>query len=212
MATAPTAIWYPTEGEMVDANVYTPLAFEKDLPCDPNGAPIQLLPTEENSIVAVVDMARRLSRDTSLRIGVAMPLKTREWFSAHPERINDAQEIYSLAHPEVGRGRKDVGGEIWIVVTTQDLIPAGAHFAFAQHYFPEQISVVSNARLKMRTDNVLIRSWEEDRTEKLLLRTIALQYYKTPRSSDPASLTYSPLLSADQLDPMPSTLNPPPRR
>ena len=47
------------------------------------------------------------------------------------------------------------------------------------------------------------------RLRKMLLRTIALQYYELQRSTDIGDVTYSPLMSVGDLDEMGLTLKKP---
>lgn len=92
---------------------------------------------------------------------------------------------------------------IFIALTRDDLNgeDGGTRFAFATHFPPERLSVVSMARLsdsffgKMDAPGVT-----RLRLYKMVKKAIGLQYYGYARSTDLNSVMYSPIMSLDDLD------------
>jgi predicted Zn-dependent protease len=177
----------------------------------PQNDDIVIVPTEEVSGSEITKIAEVVANDTKLRIKVVLPLGTRDW-KPYPDRKQyDPDALKTLALPVIERLKKDYGGKVYIVLTGRDLGPAdkSLNYVFNMHYFAEKISVVSVVRMlfdeqgKQAAPEVI-----DTRLRKILLRTIALQYFELQRSANIEEVTYSPLMSVPDLDKMGLTLKP----
>jgi predicted Zn-dependent protease len=177
----------------------------------PQNYDIVIVPTEEVSGSEITKIAEVVANDTKLRIKVVLPLGTRDW-KPYPDRKQyDPGALKTLALPAIERLKKDYGGKVYIVLTGRDLGPAdkSLNYVFNMHYFAEKISVVSVVRMlfdeqgKQATPEVIVT-----RLRKILLRTIALQYFELQRSTNIEEVTYSPLMSVRDLDKMGLTIKP----
>jgi predicted Zn-dependent protease len=176
----------------------------------PTNYDVVLVPTEDFPPFEATKVASTVARDTGLQIKVVLPLGTRDW-KPYPDRPQyDPDALRNLALPAIERLKPNYGGKVYVILTSRDIAPAdkSLNFVFTQHDHSQKVSVVSAARMlfdqqgKQATINVI-----QTRLRKMLLRTIALQYYGLQRSTDIADVTYSPLMSVGDLDQMGLKLN-----
>ncbi len=91
----------------------------------------------------------------------------------------------------------------FIVLTKDDLNSkdAGTRFVFARHFHDDRLSIVSSARLHESFFGNLEQAGLTDlRLYKMVKKTIGLQFYGYPRSTDLKSVMYSPVMSLQDLD------------
>ncbi len=92
---------------------------------------------------------------------------------------------------------------IFVVLTRDDLNTeiGGTRFAFAMHFPPQRLSIVSMARLSDafsgKKDNPAVTKL---RLYKMVKKAMGTQYYGYPRSTDLKSVMYSPVMSLVDLD------------
>ena len=170
---------------------------------------IVLVPTEEFPRTEATKLATTVAKDTTLQIKVVLPLGTRDW-KPYPDRPQyDPDALKNLALPAIERLKTNYGGKVYVILTSRDIGPPdkSLNFVFARHDRAQKISVVSAARMhfdqqgKQAAPDVI-----QTRLRKMLLRTIAFQYYELQRSTDIGDVTYSPLMSVGDLDQMGLTL------
>jgi len=92
---------------------------------------------------------------------------------------------------------------IIVALTLDDLNgeDGGTRFAFAMHFPPERLSVVSMARLSDKFfGKIDVPSITKLRLYKMVKKAIGLQYYGYARSTDLKSVLYSPVMNLDDLD------------
>ncbi|MGH8648993.1 MAG: hypothetical protein ACREUP_06765 [Burkholderiales bacterium] len=175
----------------------------------PTNYDVVLVPTEEFPPSKATKVATTVANDTGLQIKVVLPLGTRDW-KPYPDRPQyDPDALKKLALPAIERLKTNYGGKVYVILTSRDIGPPdkSLNFVFIRHDHAQKISVVSAARMlfdqqgKQATPDVI-----QTRLRKMLLRTIALQYYELQRSTDIADVTYSPLMSVGDLDQMGLTL------
>jgi predicted Zn-dependent protease len=148
---------------------------------------------------------------TGLHLKVMLPLGTRDWtpFADRPHQY-DPDALMTLALPVIERLKPTYGGKVPIILTGRDIGPAdkSLNFSFAQHNHLQKMSVISAARmLYSNTGSQAGVEVIRGRLRKMILRTIALQYYELPRSANISEVTYSPVMSVTDLDQMGSQLN-----
>lgn len=172
---------------------------------------VVLLPTEDFPAGVASLLAGTVAADTGLRVKAVLPLGTREW-TPYPDRPQyDPVRLIELAMPAVERLRQSYGGTVYVVLTSRDFGPAdkSLNFLFTQHEHTRKISVVSVARMvsdeqgKLAPEEVI-----RNRLRKMILRAIAIQFYGLQRSSDIHDVTYSPIMSLNDLDQMGTTMKP----
>jgi hypothetical protein len=166
---------------------------------------VVIIPTEEFPPTEAVKLATTVANDTGLLIKVVLPLGTRDWkpFPDRPQYDPDA--LKTLALPVIERLKPNYGGKLYVILTGRDIGPPdkSLNFLFVQHDYAQKISVLSAARMlsdqqgKQAPLEVI-----QTRLRKILLRTIALQYYELQRSTDINDVTYSPLMGVPDLDQM----------
>ncbi|EEF60900.1 hypothetical protein [Pedosphaera parvula] len=170
---------------------------------------VVLLPTPEFPLTEARKVATTVANDTGLHVLTALPLGTRDW-KPYPDRPQyDPEELKTLALPVIERLKTNYGGKVYVILTSRDIGPSdkSLNFVFTQHFLAQKISVVSAAQMLFDQQghqaplNII-----ENRLRKMLLRTIALQYYELQGSSDIRDVTYSPLMSVSDLDQMGLTL------
>lgn len=170
---------------------------------------IAIIPTEEFPAEELNLLAATVSKNTGLRIKTMLPLGTREW-KPYPDRPQyNPMTVTALAMPVVKRLKANYGGRVHVILTTNDIGPpdGSLNFVFSQNDHSNKISVISAARMLhdqhgRSASPELIRA----RLRKMLLRTIALQYYGMDRSADIREVTYSPLMGLPDLDEMGFTM------
>ena len=173
---------------------------------------VVLVPTEEFPLSEATKLATTVASDTSLQIKVVLPLGTRDWkpYPDRPQYDPDALKIIAL--PAIERLKANYGGKVYVILTSRDIGPPDKsfNFVFTQHDHAQKISVMSAARMlfdqqgQQATPKII-----QTRLRKILLRTIALQYYELHRSTDITDVTYSPLMGVSDLDQMGLTLKKP---
>ena len=119
--------------------------------------------------------------------------------------------VLAALQPIADRMRRlyDSPKALFVLLTRIDLnnTPGGTRYLFSYHNFDTNLSVVSAARCTSpgrdgpATDELVFR-----RLYKLLLRAVGEQVLHLPRSGDPSSAMYSPLMSVDDLDMIGTTL------
>ena len=178
----------------------------------PTNYDVVLVPTEEFPASEARKVATTVANDTGLQIKVVLPLGTRDW-KPYPDRPQyDPGALKNLALPVIKRLKLNYGGKVYVILTRRDIGPPdkSLNFVFIRHDHATKISVVSAARMlfdqqrKQVAPDVI-----HTRLRKMLLRTIALQYYELQRSTDIGDVTYSPLMSVGDLDQMGLTLKKP---
>ena len=173
---------------------------------------ILIIPTDEFPLERSKGLLAAIAKETGLRIRITLPLGTREW-KAYPDRLQYNPEIVNLlALPVIERIRPNYGGRTYVILTARDIAPAdnSAKFAFAWNDHDKKVSVVSIASMLRDERGEGVPQVVVDlRLRKMLLRTIALQFYEMQRSADINDVTYSPMLSIDELDRMGTTLKKP---
>jgi predicted Zn-dependent protease len=170
---------------------------------------IAIIPTEEFPADELIQLAATVSKNTGLRVKTMLPLGTRDW-KPYPNRSQyNPMTLTALAMPVVERLKSNYGGKVHVILTSSDIGPpdGSLNFVFSQNDHANKISVVSAARMLhdqhgMPASPELIRT----RLRKMLLRTIALQYYGMDRSADIRDVTYSPLMGLADLDDMGFTM------
>ena len=175
-------------------------AAEKSIKYD-----VVIIPTEEFPPAEATKVATTVANDTGLQIKLVLPLGTRDWepFPDRPQYDPDTLKI--LALPVVNRLKTNYGGKVYIILTSRDIGPPdnSLNFVFTQHDHAQKISVVSVARMLLgQQGSPVAQDVIQTRLRKILLRTIALQYYELKRSADITDVTYSPLMSVADLDQM----------
>ena len=119
----------------------------------------------------------------------------------------EGEGTLALLQPVADRVRRlyESPSALVILMTRRDLNSAagGTRYLFSFHNFATNLSVVSGARCAAgaASDEVALH-----RLYKLLLRAVGEQVLHLPRSSDPASIMYAPLLGVDDLDMIGETL------
>jgi predicted Zn-dependent protease len=166
---------------------------------------VVIVPTEEFPPSEATKVATTVANDTGLQIKVVLPLGTRDWkpFPDRPQYDPDTLKI--LALPAVERLKTNYGGKVYVILTSRDIGPPdkSLNFVFTQHDHIQKISVVSAARMLFDQQGQQAASDViQTRLRKILLRTIALQYYELQRSTDITDVTYSPLMGVPDLDQM----------
>jgi predicted Zn-dependent protease len=166
---------------------------------------VVIVPTEEFPAFEATKIATAVANDTGLQIKVVLPLGTRDWkpFPDRPQYDPDA--LKTLALPAVARLKTNYGGKVYIILTSRDIGPPdkSLNFVFTQHDHVQKISVVSAARMLFdQQGQQAAPDVVQTRLRKILLRTIALQYYELQRSTDITDVTYSPLMGVPDLDQM----------
>jgi predicted Zn-dependent protease len=170
---------------------------------------VVIVPTEDFPASEATKVATTVAGDTGLQIKVVLPLGTRDWkpYSDRPQYDPDA--LKTLALPAIQRLKTNYGGKVYVILTVRDIGPPdkSLNFVFTQHDHAQKISVVSAARMlfdeqgKQAAPEVI-----QTRLRKMLLRTIAVQYYDLQRSTDIREVTYSPLMGVRDLDQMGLTI------
>jgi predicted Zn-dependent protease len=175
----------------------------------PTNYDVVIVPTEEFPPAEATKVATTVASDTGLRIKTVLPLGTRDW-KPYPDRPQfDPNALKTLALPAIERLKTNYGGKVYVILTSRDIGPAdkSLNFIFARHYPAQKVSVVSTARMRFdQRGNRAPADIIQTRLRKMLLRTIALQYYELQRSADIHDVTYSPLMSVGDLDQMGLTL------
>ena len=178
----------------------------------PTNYDVVLVPTEEFPLSEARKVATTVANDTGLQIKVVLPLGTRDW-KPYPDRPQyDPDALKNLALPAIKRLKPNYGGKVYVILTSRDIGPPdkSLNFVFAQHDHAQKISVVSAARMRFDQQRKQVApDVIQTRLRKMLLRTIALQYYELQRSTDIGDVTYSPLMSVGDLDQMGLTLKKP---
>ncbi len=175
----------------------------------PTNYDVVLVPTEEFPRAEATKVATTVANDTGLHIKAMLPLGTRDW-KPYPDRPQyDPDALKILALPAIERLKTNYGGKVYVILTSRDIGPPdkSLNFVFTQHDHAQKISVVSAARMLFdQQGNKASPDIIQTRLRKMLLRTIALQYYELQRSADIRDVTYSPLMSVGDLDQMGLTL------
>jgi len=175
----------------------------------PTNYDVVLVPTEEFPRAEATKVATTVANDTGLRIKAMLPLGTRDW-KPYPDRPQyDPDALKILALPAIERLKTNYGGKVYVILTSRDIGPPdkSLNFVFTRHDHAQKISVVSAARMLFdQQGNKASPDIIQTRLRKMLLRTIALQYYELQRSADIRDVTYSPLMSVGDLDQMGLTL------
>jgi len=175
----------------------------------PTNYDVVLVPTEEFPRAEATKVATTVANDTGLHIKAMLPLGTRDW-KPYPDRPQyDPDALKILALPAIERLKTNYGGKVYVILTSRDIGPPdkSLNFVFARHDHAQKISVVSAARMLFdQQGNKASPDIIQTRLRKMLLRTIALQYYELQRSADIRDVTYSPLMSVGDLDQMGLTL------
>jgi hypothetical protein len=175
----------------------------------PTNYDVILVPTEEFPRAEATKVATTVANDTGLHIKAMLPLGTRDW-KPYPDRPQyDPDALKILALPAIERLKTNYGGKVYVILTSRDIGPPdkSLNFVFARHDHAQKISVVSAARMRFdQQGNRASPDIIQTRLRKMLLRTIALQYYELQRSADIRDVTYSPLMSVGDLDQMGLTL------
>lgn len=173
---------------------------------------IVIVPTEEFPASEATKVATTVANDTGLQIKVVLPLGTRDW-KPYPDRPQyDPDALKNLALPAIERIKTNYGGKVYVILTSRDIGPPdkSLNFMFTQHDHAQKISVVSAARMLFEQQGQQAAAeLIQTRLRKMLLRTIALQFYELQRSTDIGDVTYSPLMSVGDLDQMGLTLKKP---
>ena len=166
---------------------------------------VVLVPTEEFPPSEATKLATTVASDTGLKIKVVLPIGTRDW-KPFPDRPQyDADALKTLALPAIERLKTKYGGKVYVILTSRDIGPPDKsfNFLFTQHDYAQKISVVSAARMLFdQQGHQSAPDLIQTRLRKILLRTIALQYYELQRSTDITDVTYSPLMGVPDLDQM----------
>jgi len=166
---------------------------------------VVLIPTEEFPPSEATKLATTVANDTGLQIKVVLPLGTRDWkpFPDRPQYDPDA--LNTLALPVIERLKTNYGGKVYVILTSLDIGPPdrSLNFMFTRHDHAQKISVVSAAHMLFdERGQQAAPDLIHTRLRKILLRTIALQYYELQRSTDITDVTYSPLMGVADLDQM----------
>lgn len=153
--------------------------------------------------------ARALAADLARLSGVAVkPLLTMGLADAPTNAAGqlEGDALLPLLQPLADRVRRlyDAPDALVLLVTRRDLNAAslGTRFLFAFQNRATRLAAVSAARAEAAgldgnpPETALVLT----RLVKLLLRVVVEQVLGKPRSSDPAALMYSPLLSVADLD------------
>jgi predicted Zn-dependent protease len=152
-------------------------------------------------------LAKALEKDTGLRVtstgSVTLPV---EVLNRERNQYN-ADYLNQVVGESIAKLRDGSWKQLFIGIMKQDMYSEnlGWNFALSMHY-DNQISIVASERLV--PNKIWDRSDAEklfgERIYKLLKRTIGLQYYGYPRTSDQKSILFSPMMSVDDLDGMES--------
>ncbi len=108
----------------------------------------------------------------------------------------NAQELITLNNLSGGR-------KAFIVLTTYDLnyLNSGLSYVFSAHYEQISLSVISVARADPQNYNLPADdSLKTNRLMKLINKSIGLNYYAYPTTTDINSVMYGPVMSPDDLD------------
>jgi len=172
---------------------------------------VVLLPTDDFPVAVANILEKHVAADTGLKVRAMLPLGTRDWTPFPDGQQYDPAALVQLAAPAIERLRKSYGGKSYVIVTTRDINTADRNLRFVfSANFSQNVTVVSVARMvagnpgQPAPDEVII-----GRLRKMILRTIALQYYNLGRSADIHDVTYSPLMGLDDLDAMGSAMKKP---
>lgn len=172
----------------------------------PGGPQVLLVP--ENGVPARVvnALATAVAERTGLAVKplLAMGLAEAEVNGRGQLKV---EPLLALLQPPADRFRRlyNARGALVVLVTIRDInnSDGSTNFLFAFHNFDANLSIVSMARLSAASEALILA-----RAAKLVMRAVGEQVMGLPRSADPASVMYSPLLNVDDLDMIGETLGP----
>jgi predicted Zn-dependent protease len=152
-------------------------------------------------------VAAELARIVALATGLSVKPLLATGLDDAPSNADGQMEAdagLALLQPVADRLRRlyDAPEALLVFVTDRDL-NAGAttRFLFSRHSFTAKLSIVSLARLvSPGPDGQPDQSLALTRLLKLVLRAVGEQSLKLPRSTDPTSLMFAPLMSVADLD------------
>lgn len=166
---------------------------------------VVLLPTEDFSYDLARELARILQADTGLRMRAMLNVGIRDWKPVEGGGQYNAGHLREIARPAIESLKKSYGGSLYILLTSRDInhTDSGLRYTFATHFPESRISVVSPARMRfVERGQPAPPALVIERLRKMMLRTIGIQYYDLPRSSDPKDIMFSPVMGVDNLDAM----------
>jgi predicted Zn-dependent protease len=166
---------------------------------------VYLLPFEGFPEKVADDVAAVLSEETGLNVqsSLAIPLDQAVFNRERKQYISDS--LHTPIQQARASQRYATEKTVFIGLLDGDIYPESGdwNFMFSMHW-GDGISVVANARMIpagfMSSSQASVIYGE--RLLKMVKRTIGMQYYGYKRSSDPASVMYSPILGVQDLDRM----------
>ena len=176
-----------------------PIAETATIPDGP--VDVWLVPLDGFPHALVTSLARRLSSDLHINVRASTHAGTNQQMYGASGQMISGQVLREIS-PALARLYDTTPRTAFVVLTPFD--PNGAdgstRFVFATH-FSGRKSVVSLARLSDsffgRPDRPEVTA---ERLFKIVKKSIGIQYFSLPRSTEMRSVMYSPIMSLDDLD------------
>ena len=188
------------------------LARGEEMPLEDAGPPaLLIIPDQQVGRELGVAFARKVSVRTGLasKSTLPAPIDAARRNASGQIVCND---LLTLIEPTANRLRRqyDAPDALALLLIGPDMNDASSAFRymFSFHDAVSRISVVSLARLTLGADGRATNGKLFDRAFKLIMRAVAEQVYHRPRSLDPKSLMYAPLMGLDDLDAIGDVLPP----
>jgi predicted Zn-dependent protease len=167
-------------------------------------ADVYLIPFEGFSDVDASGLSVFLSKDLNIVVKATgcMPVPNDTYDPTRQQHVADRFGEYIHNYSKTLSDTKP--NTIYIGILADDMYPENSNWNFCLSANFEKVSIIATDRLVPHgvTDKQQAGKIYGDRLLKMLKRVIGMQYFGYPRSSDPRSLMFSPLMGVDELDRM----------